>query len=468
MENLNLNSTVEEMDQAYDESIEKVFELIEEKKYFQCRDELLKHDEVEISEMLDDIRREYDLQKVVILFRTLPKDVSVEVFSYLDVDYQVDVINMITDPEIEFILDELDFDDMIDVLEELPANVVDKILSKATKQERKMINQFLKYKEDSAGSLMTPDYINLTKSWTVREALDHIKEVGLDSETIYSCYVIDRGRKLIGVVSLRALVISDDSLLVSDIMHEDPLCVNVDEDQEEVMDLFNRYGYLAIPVVDNEGRLVGIVTVDDILDVIEEETSEDIERMGGVISNDDKSYLDMSVWSHVKARFPWLLLLMCSYFVTGGIISSFEDALSDMICLVTYMPMLMGTAGNSGTQSSTLVIRGMATGDIELDDFIKVAWKEMRVSITVGLCLSVINAARIVFITHESLMVAITVCLSMIIAIMIAKLIGAMLPMIAKKIGIDPALMAGPLMASITDMLALGTYFVMAGFFLHI
>ncbi|MBQ0041172.1 MAG: magnesium transporter [Clostridiales bacterium] len=468
MENLNLTSTAEEMDQAYDESLEKILELIEEKKYFQCRDELLKHDEVEISEMLDDVRREYDLQKVVILFRTLPKDVSVEVFSYLDVDYQVDVINMITDPEIEFIIDELDFDDMIDVLEELPANVVDKILSKTTKAERKKINQFLKYKDDTAGSLMTPDYINLTKSWTVREALDHIKEVGLDSETIYSCYVIDRGRKLIGVVSLRALVICDDNLLVSDIMHDDPLCVNVDEDQEEVMDLFNRYGYLAIPVVDNEGRLVGIVTVDDILDVIEEETSEDIERMGGVISNDDKSYLDMSVWSHVKARFPWLLLLMCSYFVTGGIISSFENALSDMICLVTYMPLLMGTAGNSGTQSSTLVIRGMATGDIELDDFIKVAWKEIRVSVTVGLCLSVINTARIVFITHEPFLVAVTVCLSMIIAIMIAKLIGAMLPMIAKKIGIDPALMAGPLMASITDMLALGTYFLMAGIFLHI
>lgn len=465
MDNLN---TALEMDQAYDESLEKILELLEDKKYFQVRDELLKHDEVEISEMLVDIRREYDLQKLVVIFRTLPKDVSVEVFSYLDVDDQVDIINIITDPEIEFIIDELDFDDMIDVLEELPANVVDKILSKTPKNERKMINTFLKYKEDSAGSLMTPDYINLSKSQTVREALDHIKEVGLDSETIYTCYVIDRGRKLTGVVSLRALVISDDNLTVGDIMHDDPLCVNVDEDQEEVMDLFNRYGYLAIPVVDNEQRLVGIVTVDDILDVIEEETSEDIERMGGVISNDDKTYLDMSVFSHVRARLPWLLLLMCSYFVTGGIISSFENALSACISLVTYMPMLMGTGGNSGSQSSTLVIRGMATGDLELDDALKVMWKEIRVSVIVGLCLSVLNYGRIVFLDHETPMVAMTVCCSMVLVVVIAKLIGSMLPMLAKKIGIDPALMAGPMMASITDMISLGTYFLMAGIFLNI
>ena len=465
MENIN---GIQDMDQAYEESMEKILELLEAKKYFQCRDELLKHDEVEISEMLVEIRREFDLQKVVILFRTLPKDVSVEVFSYLDVDDQVDVINMITDPEIEYILDELDFDDMIDVLEELPANVVDKILSKTPKNERKMINTFLKYKEYSAGSLMTPDYVNLTKQMTVRDALDHIKEVGLDSETIYSCYVIDRGRKLIGVVSLRALVLSDKDASVGDLMHDDPLCVHVDEDQEEVVDLFNRYGYLAIPVVDNESRLVGIVTVDDILDVIEEETTEDIERMAGVISNDDKEYLDMSVLSHVKARLPWLFLLMCSYFITGGIIQSFQDALSAVISLVVYMPMLMGTGGNSGSQSSTLVIRGLATGDLELDDAFKVIWKELRVSFIVGVCLSVLNYFRIVYLDHQPTLVALTVCCSMVLVVIIAKLIGSMLPMLAKRIGIDPALMAGPMMASITDMISLGTYFIMAGWFLNI
>jgi len=457
-----------DMDKAYDESIEKIFDLLEEKKYFQSRDELLKHDEVEIAEMLVDIRRKFDLQRMVVLFRTLPKDISVDVFAELSVDDQVDIINIITDPEIKYILDELDFDDMIDVLEELPANLVDKILDKTPKKDRRMINTFLKYKEDSAGSLMTPYYINLNKTYTVREALDHIKDVGLDSETIYTCYVLDRGRKLIGVISLRKLVISSYDAIVGDLMHEDPVVAHVDDDQEEVMDLFNRYGYLAIPVVDNEYRLVGIVTIDDILDVIEEETTEDIERMGGVIDSTDKEYLDMSVMQHVKARLPWLLILMCSYFITGGIIQTFEDSLSKVISLVTYMPMLMGTGGNSGSQSSTLVIRGMATGDIELEDFIKVAWKELRVSIIVGLCLSAINFLRIAYLDHNPPMVAVTVCLSMLFIVIIAKLIGSMLPMVAKRIGIDPALMAGPMMASITDMISLSIYFAMAGLFLNI
>ena len=260
----NTNHVID-MDQAYDESLEKIFQLLEEKKYFRCRDELLKHDEVEIAEMLVDIRREFDLQRMVVLFRSLPKDISVDVFAELSTDDRLDIINIITDPELKYILDELDFDDMIDVLEELPSNIVDKILDKTPKSERRMINTFLKYKEDSAGSLMTPEYISLRKNMTVREALDHIKEVGLDSETIYTCYALDEGRKLIGVVSLKSLVIADDNLKISDIMHEDPVVAHVDDDQEEVSDLFIRYGYLAIPVVDNEYRLVGIVTVDDVL-----------------------------------------------------------------------------------------------------------------------------------------------------------------------------------------------------------
>ena len=461
-------SPVAEMDQAYDETIEKIFELLEEKKYFHCRDELLKHNEVEIAEMLVDIRRKFDLQRMVVLFRALPKDISVDVFAELSVDDQIDIINIITDPEIEYILDELDFDDMIDVLEELPSNIVDKILAKTPKSERKRINTFLKYNEDSAGALMTPEYINLKKTDTVKEALEHIQEVGLDRETIYTCYVLDRGRKLIGVISLRALVIAADDAIVGDLMVEDPVVAHVDDDQEEVSDLFTRYGYLAIPVVDNEFRLVGIVTVDDILDVIEEETTEDIERMGGVIDTTDREYLDMSVWQHVKARLPWLFLLMCSYFITGGIIQSFQDALSQVISLVIYMPMLMGTGGNSGSQSSTLVIRGMATGEIDLGDYLKIIWKEIRVATVVGLALSVINYFRIAFLDHNPPMVALTVCCSMVLVVIIAKLIGAMLPMIAKKIGIDPALMAGPMMASITDMISLSTYFVMAGIMLNI
>lgn len=461
-------SPVVEMDQAYDETIERIFELLEEKKYFHCRDELLKHNEVEIAEMLVDIRRKFDLQRMVVLFRALPKDISVDVFAELSVDDQIDIINIITDPEIKYILDELDFDDMIDVLEELPSNIVDKILDKSPKSERKLINTFLKYKEDSAGALMTPEYINLKKTDTVKEALEHIRQVGLDRETIYTCYVLDRGRKLIGVISLRALVIAPDDAVVADLMIDDPVVAHVDDDQEEVSDLFTRYGFLAIPVVDNEFRLVGIVTVDDILDVIEEETTEDIERMGGVIDSTDREYLDMSVWQHVRARLPWLFLLMCSYFITGGIIQSFQDALSQVISLVIYMPLLMGTGGNSGSQSSTLIIRGMATGEIDLDDVIKVVWKEIRVALIVGIALSAVNYLRIVVLDHNPPGVAVTVCFSMIIIVIMAKLIGALLPMIAKKIGIDPALMAGPMMASVTDMISLGTYFLMAGAILNI
>ena len=297
-----MDNSIQDMDETFEYSEEKIFSLLEEKKYFQCRDELLKFNAVDIAEMLEDVMREYDMQKAVVLFRTLPKDVSVEVFPNMDVDNQVEIINIITDPEIQYILDELDFDDMIDVLEELPANLVDKILEKTPKNERRQINTFLRYKENSAGSLMTPDYIELRKDMTTKEALAHIKEVGMDSETIYTAYVLSGGRKLIGIVSLRSLVIAPDHEKVSELMHEDIILAHVDDDQEEVSDLFKRYGFLALPVVDNEGRLVGIITVDDILDVIEEEMTEDIERMGGVIDSTDKEYLDMPVMDHVKAE----------------------------------------------------------------------------------------------------------------------------------------------------------------------
>lgn len=467
-----MDNAIFDMEQAFEESEAKIFEMLEEKKYFRCRDELLKFNEVDIAEMLEDVMRQYDMSRAIVLFRTLPKDISVEVFANLDVDDQVEIINTITDPEIEHIISELDFDDMIDVLEELPANLVDKILSKTPKAERRQINTFLKYKENSAGSLMTPDYINLQKTMTCREALDHIKEVGMDSETIYTCYVLSSGRKLIGICSLRNLVTSSDDDKISDLMNEDIIFCHVDDDQEEVADLFTRYGFIAIPVVDNEGRLVGIITVDDILDVIEEEYTEDIERMGGVIDTDDKDYLDMSVFAHVKARLPWLLLLMLSYFITGGLIASFEKSLSQVIALVTYMPMLMGTGGNSGSQSSTLVIRGMATGELDLSDWWRVMWKELRIAIIIGFAVSAINFIRIVTWDMSSepnrMSVAFTVCCSMMMVVIIAKLLGGLLPMIAKRIGIDPALMTGPMMASLTDMITLMTYFTMAGLFLNL
>lgn len=251
-------------------------------------------------------------------------------------------------------------------------------------------------------------------------------------------------------------------------MHEDIILAHVDDDQEEVSDLFKRYGFLALPVVDNEGRLVGIITVDDILDVIEEEMTEDIERMGGVIDSTDKEYLDMPVMDHVKAELPWLLLLMCSYFITGGLIARFEDALSSVVALVVYMPMLMGTGGNSGTQTTTLVVRGMSTGEIEMGDALKVFWKEFRVSIVIGICVSAVNFVRIILLDHNGTLVALTVCVSMLLIVIIAKCFGGLLPMGAKKIGIDPALMSGPMMASLTDMVSLGTYFIMAKYFLNL
>ncbi|QAT42572.1 magnesium transporter [Aminipila luticellarii] len=457
-----------EQEKTLNEILEEILELLQNKKYGKARDLLLKNNSVDIAEILEDIMGELDVEIAVIVFRTLPKNVSVEVFSYLPIEDQVAIINVITDKEVSYIMDELAFDDMIDVLEELPANVVDKILEKTPKDERKLINTFLNYPDTCAGSLMTPDYISLEKNMTVAEALAYIKKEGMDSETVYTCYVKDRGRTLLGIVSLRTLVIADDDLCISEFMHTDFISVNVYDDQEEVSDIFKKYGFLAVPVVDKENRLVGIITVDDILDVIEEETTEDFERMAGVIDSSDKEYLDMSVWHHVKNRIPWLFLLMCSYVITGGIIASFEDVLSKVISLVAYLPMLMGTGGNSGSQSATLIIRGMSLDEIDLSDFGKVMWKEIRVSTIVGIILSSLNFVRICWLDGQGSMIALTVCSSMLVIVIAAKVIGSMLPMLAKKVGIDPALMASPMIASLTDMVSVITYFLMASVLLGI
>lgn len=448
--------------------LKQVLECIESKKYSHARDLLIENNAVDIAEILEEVLEETDVEKTTVLFRILPKDIAVDVFSYLPPEDQIAIIGAITDKEISYIMDELAFDDMIDVLEELPANVVDKILEKTSKDERKLINTFLNYPDTCAGSLMTPDYITLRKDMTVGEALAYIKREGMDSETIYTCYVKDEGRKLLGIVSLRTLVIAEDFTPIEELMHTDIVRVNVYDDQEEVSDIFTKYGFLAIPVVDNEGRIVGIITVDDILDVIEEETTEDFERMAGVMADSDRDYLDMSVWQHVKSRIPWLFLLMCSYVITGGIIARFEVVLSKVISLVAYMPMLMGTGGNSGSQSATLVIRGMSVDEIDLDDFLKVLLKELGVSIIIGLALSSLNFIRIFYIEKQGVMVALTVCAAMLVIVVAAKLIGSMLPMLAKRIGIDPALMATPTISSLTDMVSVITYFTLAKIFLNI
>ncbi|MGP1569801.1 MAG: magnesium transporter [Eubacteriales bacterium] len=448
--------------------LQRVLECIENKKYSHARDLLIENNAVDIAEILEDVLEETDVEKTAVLYRILPKDIAVDVFSYLPTEDQIAIIGAITDKEVSYIMDELAFDDMIDVLEELPANIVDKILEKTPKDERKLINTFLNYPDTCAGSLMTPDYITLRKDMTVGEALAYIKREGMDSETIYTCYVKDDGRKLLGIVSLRNLVIADDDMHIADFMHTDIVKVNVYDDQEEVSDIFTKYGFLAIPVVDNEGRIVGIITVDDILDVIEEETTEDFERMAGVMADTDRDYLDMSIWQHVKSRIPWLFLLMCSYVITGGIIARFEAVLSKVISLVAYMPMLMGTGGNSGSQSATLVIRGMSVDEIDLDDFFKVLVKELGVSIIIGIALSSLNFVRICYIEKQGAMVALTVCASMLVIVIAAKLIGSMLPMLAKRIGIDPALMATPTISSLTDMVSVITYFMLAKLFLNI
>ena len=452
----------------FDAEIEELITLIREKKYGKVRSTLIENNAVDIAEMLEEVEDELGLESEILIFRMLPKDVSVEVFSFLSEDNQVDIINGITQKEIDQIIQELDFDDMIDLLEELPANLVDKILVNTTKEERHLINTFLNYPDNSAGSLMTIDYVHLRQGMSVSACLAHIREVGTEAETIYSCYVIGSGRHLIGTVSLKALVMADPDQTVDEIMHREPLSVSVLTDQEEVSNMFKRYGLIAMPVVDGEGRLVGIITVDDIMEVIDDEATEDFQRMAGVTGDSDEEYLETGVLKHVRNRLPWLIILMCSYMITGGIISSFEDMLSSCISLVTYMPMLMGTGGNSGSQSSTLIIRGIATDDVRLDDFFYVLWKEVRVGFMVGICLSLLNFARLRWIDHETIGVAMTVCGAMFLIVMIAKCVGAMLPLIAKAVHIDPALMAGPVVSSLTDMMSLGIYFVFASMILGI
>lgn len=448
----------------FDESVEKILELLVEKKYFLARDELLKYNAADIAEILEEVTDELEIQMTVILFRILPKDVAVDVFAELPSDDQVEIVKAITDKEISFIVQELDFDDKIDMLEELPANVVNRILEHTPKNERKLINTFLNYPEDSAGSLMTPEYISLMKDWTVEQALERIKKYGEDAETIYTCYVKDEGRKLIGIVSLASLVLSDKDVRIKDIMQTDYIWEDVYADQEEVSDDFKKYGFLALPVVDKEHRLVGIITVDDILDVMEDEATEDIERMNGVIDfeNSDKEYLDISVTQHALNRLPWLLILMVAYYFTGMIISNFENALAAMPNLIIFMPMLMGTGGNCGSQAATLIIRGLATDEVETEDWLKVLWKEIRVGMMIGAILGLVNFGRVIFLDKDTPLTALTVSCAMFLIVIFAKIIGSMIPLIVKKVHLDPALIANPAISSVSDAVALSIYFTMA------
>jgi magnesium transporter len=441
----------------------KIFDLIEQGKYADARQKIININVVDAAQLFEQI----DQQKLLIMFRILPKDIASGVFSHMSSELQRYIIETITDKEVIGILDELFFDDTIDFLEEMPANVVKKVLKNASSETRNLINQFLNYPEDSAGSLMTIEYVDLKKEMTVKQAIKHIKETGVDKETIDTCYVIDNNRILEGIISIRKLILSDDSATIKDIMDTDIISINTNDDQEDVADLFKKYDYLVMPVVDNEHRLVGIVTIDDVLDVIEQEATEDLQKMAAMQPS-EKEYIKTSVLELAKHRLPWLLVLMVSATLTGSILTRFEDALQSVMILVSFIPMLMDTGGNAGSQSSTLIIRGLALGEISTKDILKILWKELRVSLVIGITLSVINFIRIYFINGTNLLVSITVCFTLLLTVIFAKIVGGTLPVIAKKLRLDPAIMAGPLITTIVDALTLIVYFTTATWLLSI
>lgn len=442
---------------------EKILDLVEQGKYIEARKEIIDINAVDIAKLFEEIEQ----KKLLILFRILPKDLSSEVFTYLSSEVQRYLIESITDEEIISIIDDIFIDDTIDFLEEMPSNVVKKVLKNTNDKTRALINQFLNYPEDSAGSLMTIEYVDLKKEMTVGEAILSIKKNGFDKETINTCYVIDSNRKLEGVVSLRKLILSDDLLKIKDILDKEVISINTNDDQEEVANLFKKYGYYVMPVVDNENRLVGIITVDDVLEVIDQETTEDIQKMAAMQPS-EKEYLKTSNWELAKNRIPWLLILMVSAAFTGGIIRKFEVALQSVMILAVFIPMIMDTGGNSGSQSSTLIIRSLALGEVSPRDLLKVMWKELCVSSIVGIVLSLINFIRIYYIEKTDLRISITVSLTLFFTVVLAKVVGGVLPMIAKKMNLDPAIMAGPLITTVVDAVALIIYFTIAISFLGI
>lgn len=448
----------------------QILTLIEEKKFQKLRQLLDNMNPADIALILEEAE-EKDLP---VVFRILPKILAAEVFSYLESDMQHFLIQKLSDTELKEVFDELFLDDTVDILEEMPANVTKRILKQTTAEKRNMINQLLAYPEDSAGSIMTTEFIDLKKNMTVDDAIDRIRQIGSLSETISTCYVIGVHRKLFGIITIRDLLLNPKDAILSDIMDENVISANTHDDKEEVANLFEKYDFLAIPVVDKENRLVGIVTVDDAIDVLQEEATEDIEKMAAILPS-DKSYFKTSVWSTFKARIPWLLLLMISATFTGAIISSFEAKLTILPALITFIPMLMNTAGNGGSQSSVTVIRALSLGDIEWRDIFRVVWKETRVAVVCSIVLSAVNFIKMILVDHllfntfdvGKYMAEITVVsITLFFTVFIAKIIGAILPMLAKKVKLDPAVMASPFITTIVDAIALIIYFNIASMIL--
>lgn len=443
--------------------LELVKELLEKKQYTKLRQMLSDKNTADIAVILEELPEE-DLLKI---FRILPKTMAADVFSYLEVDHQHELITSMSEKDAASIINNLMADDATDLLEEMPANIVKKILANASPETRRDINHLLRYPEDSAGSIMTVEYVDLKETMTVEDAIERIRKVGVDSETINICYVLDAKRKLIGTVALRYLLISPSDAVIGEIMHEDVIFINTLMDQEEVARQFQKYDFTAMPVVDNEERLVGIITVDDIVDILQEEATEDIEKMAAIVPT-DKPYMKTTVFETWKKRIPWLLLLMISATFTGSIITSFEDALSACVVLTAYIPMLMDTGGNAGGQASATIIRGLSLNEIEFKDAFRVLWKEARVAALCGLTLAAANFMKLLVFDHVTIAVATVVCLTLIAAVFIAKVIGCLLPMLAKKIGFDPAVMASPFITTIVDALSLLIYFSIATAVMHI
>ena len=444
-------------------NVEALLDLLERRDYHALRAMLAEENEVDIAEGIAQLPQE----KAVVAFRTLPKELAAEVFSNLPPETQQIIIQSATDQELSAIVEELYVDDAVDMLEELPANVVKRVLKNAGPDTRRLINQYLNYPENSVGSIMTAEFTDLRQTMTVAEAIDHIRRTGADSESIYTCYVTNASRKLEGVVSIRELLLAGDDQRVADLMETDVITAETTEDQEEAVARMMKYDFISLPVVDKEQRLVGIVTVDDVMDVMEEEATEDFEKMAAMAPS-EKPYLKTSVFALAKHRIMWLLVLMISGMITGGILGRYEAAFATMPLLVTFIPMLTDTGGNAGSQSSTLVIRGMAVGEIELRDFVKVFWKELRVSLLVGVVLSAVNFVRLIITYPGNEMIALTVTLALLVTVLLAKTVGGVLPMVAKLCHADPAIMAAPLITTIVDAISLVVYFQIASALLPI
>ena len=445
------------------QELEALKDLIETKQYTRLRQELAEINDADIAVFLEELEEE-DMLK---MFRILPKSMAADVFSYLPIDDQQIIITFLSDKEAANIINNLMADDATDLLEEMPANIVKKLLANANVETRRDINHLLRYPEDSAGSIMTVEFVDLKENLTVEQAINRIRKMGLDSETINICYVLDNKRTLVGTVALRYLLLSEPDAIIGDFMHENVISLHTLMDQEEVARQFQKYDFTAMPVVDNENRLVGIITVDDVVDIMQEEATEDMEKMAAIVPS-DKPYMKTGVIETWKKRIPWLLLLMISATFTGKIIASFEDALKVCTVLTAFIPMLMDTGGNAGGQASVTIIRGLSLNEIQFRDWIKVVWKEVRVAGLCGITLAIANFLKLLFIDRVSLTVATVICLTLVVTVLIAKVVGCSLPMIAKKIGFDPAVMASPFITTIVDALSLLVYFRFATILLGI